>query len=84
MQKYFNTNLLWGFSKFFFFFQFQKLALKYIRELRYKSRPNEAVTLVCKICRDKTFTATATLLYHYRSHAGTGKPLWKAHLLEWS
>ena len=25
---------------------------------------------MCKICKDKEFTATATLMYHYRSHAG--------------
>jgi len=42
--------------------------MKYIRELRGKRRDDEP--LVCKICRSKVFTATATLLYHYRSHAG--------------
>jgi len=46
----------------------QRLAMKYIRELRTKKR--EDVPLICKICRTKVFTATATLLYHYRSHAG--------------
>lgn len=46
----------------------QKLALKCIRELR--CRKKEETSLVCKICKNKAFTATATLMYHYRSHAG--------------
>ena len=47
----------------------QKMALKCIRELRSKKK--DGVPLVCKICKSKMFTATATLMYHYRSHAGT-------------
>ena len=47
---------------------FQKLAITYIRELRDKKK--EDPILICKICKDRTFTAAATLLYHYRSHAG--------------
>ena len=43
--------------------------MKFIKELKGKKK-NENIPLVCKICRDKTFTATATLMYHYRSHAG--------------
>lgn len=39
----------------------------YINELRCKKRDE---SLVCKICKNKPFTAAATLLYHYRSHAG--------------
>ena len=46
----------------------QKMALKCIRELRSKKK--DGVPLVCKICKSKMFTATATLMYHYRSHAG--------------
>ena len=42
--------------------------MKYIRELRGRKRADEP--LICKICRNKAFTANATLLYHYRSHAG--------------
>jgi len=42
--------------------------MKYIRELRDKKRVDGP--LVCKICQNKAFTANATLLYHYRSHAG--------------
>ncbi|XP_052767098.1 uncharacterized protein LOC128207929 isoform X2 [Mya arenaria] len=45
------------------------LAMKYIRELRGRKK-GENIALRCKICMDKTFTAAATLLYHYRSHAG--------------
>ena len=48
----------------------QRAALKCIRELRVRRRESAALPLVCKICKDKTFTAAATLLYHYRSHAG--------------
>ena len=44
------------------------LAMKYIRELRSNKRREES--LICRICKTKTFTATATLMYHYRSHAG--------------
>uniref|UniRef100_T1IPS7 C2H2-type domain-containing protein n=1 Tax=Strigamia maritima TaxID=126957 RepID=T1IPS7_STRMM len=47
----------------------RKLALKCIRMLRTR-RKDERITLVCKICQDKIFTAQATLMYHYRSHAG--------------
>ncbi|XP_074644542.1 uncharacterized protein LOC141901259 isoform X5 [Tubulanus polymorphus] len=47
----------------------KKLALKCIRELRFKRKDDKA-QLICKICKDKTFTAAATLMYHYRSHAG--------------
>jgi len=46
----------------------QRMAMKYIRELRSKKRIDGP--LACRICRNKSFTATATLLYHYRSHAG--------------
>ncbi|KAL4238919.1 hypothetical protein ACF0H5_003626 [Mactra antiquata] len=46
-----------------------KLALRYIKELKGRSK-NENIPLKCKICNDKFFTATATLMYHYRSHAG--------------
>ncbi|KAL3872693.1 hypothetical protein ACJMK2_035902 [Sinanodonta woodiana] len=46
-----------------------KLALKYIRDLKNKKK-DEKFSLRCKICKDKTFTAAATLMYHYRSHAG--------------
>lgn len=50
------------------------MALRYLRELRNNRGKNSAddpANLQCKICKDKTFTATATLMYHYRSHAGT-------------
>ncbi|XP_022237235.1 uncharacterized protein LOC106477908 isoform X1 [Limulus polyphemus] len=47
----------------------KKLALKCIRALRVKKK-EERGPLVCQICKDKTFTAQATLMYHYRSHAG--------------
>lgn len=48
----------------------RKLALKYIRMLRLKKK-DEHVPLVCRICEgQKCFTAQATLMYHYRSHAG--------------
>ncbi|XP_055957111.1 B-cell lymphoma 6 protein homolog isoform X2 [Patella vulgata] len=46
-----------------------KMALKCIRELKARKK-DDRVPLVCKICKDKTFTASATLMYHYRSHAG--------------
>ncbi|XP_053375768.1 uncharacterized protein LOC123563837 [Mercenaria mercenaria] len=46
-----------------------KLALKFIKELKARKK-DENIPLKCKICKDKTFTATATLMYHYRSHAG--------------
>ena len=48
----------------------QKLALKCIRELRMRKGYKEDGNLVCRICKNKAFTATATLMYHYRSHAG--------------
>ncbi|XP_013379037.1 uncharacterized protein LOC106163026 [Lingula anatina] len=47
----------------------RKMALKYIRELKNKKGTEKGI-LVCRLCKDKTFTATATLMYHYRSHAG--------------
>lgn len=47
----------------------RRLALKHIRALRSK-RKDERGPLVCKICKTKMFTAQATLMYHYRSHAG--------------
>ncbi|KAM7299424.1 myoneurin [Ixodes scapularis] len=47
----------------------RRLALKHIRALRAK-RKDERGPLVCKICKTKVFTAQATLMYHYRSHAG--------------
>lgn len=47
----------------------RRLALKHIRALRSK-RKDERGPLVCKICKTKVFTAQATLMYHYRSHAG--------------
>lgn len=48
---------------------FQKLALKCIRALRTKKK-HERGPLTCQICKNKSFTAQATLMYHYRSHAG--------------
>ncbi|XP_071079684.1 uncharacterized protein [Haliotis cracherodii] len=47
----------------------RRMALKCIRELKNR-RKDDKVPLICKICKDKTFTASATLMYHYRSHAG--------------
>ncbi|XP_023218982.1 zinc finger protein 85-like isoform X2 [Centruroides sculpturatus] len=47
----------------------KKLALKCIRALRYKKKEDRG-PLQCRICKDKKFTAQATLMYHYRSHAG--------------
>ncbi|GAB6023272.1 hypothetical protein CHUAL_008084 [Chamberlinius hualienensis] len=47
----------------------KRMAMKYIRLLRTKKK-DERIPLVCRICKDKTFTAQATLMYHYRSHAG--------------
>ncbi|XP_077493123.1 uncharacterized protein LOC144104156 [Amblyomma americanum] len=47
----------------------RRLALKHIKALRSKRR-DERGPLVCKICKTKVFTAQATLMYHYRSHAG--------------
>ncbi|XP_054708506.1 zinc finger protein 43-like [Uloborus diversus] len=47
----------------------KKLALKYIRGLRTKKK-EERGPLTCQICKNKSFTAQATLMYHYRSHAG--------------
>ncbi|XP_035225060.1 uncharacterized protein LOC118197632 [Stegodyphus dumicola] len=47
----------------------KKLALKFIRALRTKKK-DERGPLVCQICKNKSFTAQATLMYHYRSHAG--------------
>ncbi|KAK3092888.1 hypothetical protein FSP39_008434 [Pinctada imbricata] len=46
----------------------RKTALRLIREL--KGKKDFKKPLYCKLCRGKTFTATATLIYHYRSHAG--------------
>ncbi|XP_060062681.1 uncharacterized protein LOC132543217 [Ylistrum balloti] len=47
----------------------RKLALKCIRELKLKKKEDRS-PLHCRICKDKKFTASATLMYHYRSHAG--------------
>lgn len=47
----------------------RKAALKCIRELKGKKKEDKQ-PLYCRICKDKTFTASATLMYHYRSHAG--------------
>ncbi|XP_062568663.1 uncharacterized protein LOC134230821 [Saccostrea cucullata] len=47
----------------------RKAALKCIRELKGKKKDDKQ-PLYCRICKDKTFTASATLMYHYRSHAG--------------
>lgn len=67
-------------SNFFFNFYvhifFQKLALKCIRTLRTKKK-DERVPLVCQICKNKSFTAQATLMYHYRSHAGKHRNSWR-------
>lgn len=46
----------------------RRMALRCIRDLRL--RKTQDCMLKCKICENKTFTATATLMYHYRSHAG--------------
>jgi hypothetical protein len=46
----------------------RRMALRCIRDLRLRKR--EDCLLKCRICENKTFTATATLMYHYRSHAG--------------
>lgn len=49
----------------------QRLAVQYMRELKSRSRDSkDSVPFECKICKTKTFTAVATLMYHYRSHAG--------------
>ncbi|CAE1239216.1 unnamed protein product [Acanthosepion pharaonis] len=47
----------------------RKIALRCIRELKNRKK-DDKIPLVCQICCDKTFTASATLMYHYRSHAG--------------
>ena len=48
----------------------QKLAMKCIRELKQRKK-DEKIEFICKICKEgKKFTAGATLIYHYRSHAG--------------
>ncbi|XP_025105656.1 zinc finger protein 37-like isoform X2 [Pomacea canaliculata] len=47
----------------------KRVALRCIRELKGRKK-DDKMTLVCKICKDKSFTAGATLMYHYRSHAG--------------
>ncbi|XP_041351883.1 zinc finger and BTB domain-containing protein 18-like [Gigantopelta aegis] len=47
----------------------RKIALKCIRELKGRKK-DDKLPLMCKICLGKTFTASATLMYHYRSHAG--------------
>ncbi|XP_076099625.1 uncharacterized protein LOC143069069 isoform X1 [Mytilus galloprovincialis] len=47
----------------------RKAALKCIRELKARKR-DLMYPLYCKICTNKQFTAAATLMYHYRSHAG--------------
>ncbi|GAB1606618.1 zinc finger protein 37 homolog [Argonauta hians] len=46
----------------------RKTALHCIRELKARKK-DEKISLTCQICF-KTFTASATLMYHYRSHAG--------------
>ncbi|XP_064603080.1 zinc finger protein 37 homolog isoform X2 [Liolophura sinensis] len=48
----------------------RKCALRCIRELKGRKKDDSSSPLMCKICKDKTFTACATLMYHYRSHAG--------------
>lgn len=48
----------------------RELALMYIAKLHSKGKKKIADSLICQICRDKTFTAQATLIHHYRSHAG--------------
>jgi len=48
----------------------KQTALKHIRYLRGRKKKDN-YTLTRRICNDgKIFTAAATLLYHYRSHAG--------------
>ncbi|XP_029658043.1 uncharacterized protein LOC115232346 isoform X1 [Octopus sinensis] len=47
----------------------RKTALRCIRELKGRKK-DDKIALACQICLDKTFTASATLMYHYRSHAG--------------
>ncbi|XP_014770030.1 uncharacterized protein LOC106869040 [Octopus bimaculoides] len=47
----------------------RKTALHCIRELKARKK-DEKISLTCQICLNKTFTASATLMYHYRSHAG--------------
>ena len=53
-------------------FFLQKAALKCIREMKARKR-DLTYPLYCKICTSKQFTAAATLMYHYRSHAGKYK-----------
>lgn len=48
----------------------KELALKYIAKLHSKGKKKISDSLICKICPDKHFTAQATLIHHYRSHAG--------------
>ncbi|GAB1598606.1 uncharacterized protein LOC115232346 [Argonauta hians] len=47
----------------------RKTALRCIRELKGHKK-DDKTSLACQICSDKTFTAAATLMHHYRSHAG--------------
>lgn len=48
----------------------KELALKFIAKLHTKGKKKVSDSLVCQICPDKSFTAQATLIHHYRSHAG--------------
>ncbi|XP_054717330.1 zinc finger protein 732-like [Uloborus diversus] len=48
----------------------KELALKYIAKLYAKKKKQSNGSLICQICKDKYFTAQATLIHHYRSHAG--------------
>lgn len=48
----------------------KELALKYIAKLHSKGKKKISDSLICQICPDKHFTAQATLIHHYRSHAG--------------
>ncbi|KAH3851297.1 hypothetical protein DPMN_093777 [Dreissena polymorpha] len=56
--------------------------MKYIKELKGRKK-GENIALKCKICKEKTFTATATLIYHYRSHAGR-LAVWQNHTIQMS
>lgn len=48
----------------------KELALKYIAKLHAKKKKRIPDSLFCQICPGKHFTAQATLIHHYRSHAG--------------
>ncbi|XP_035205401.1 zinc finger protein 69 homolog [Stegodyphus dumicola] len=48
----------------------KELALKFIAKLHSKKKKQIHDSLICQICKDKHFTAQATLIHHYRSHAG--------------